>query len=139
VNAIRVWGFVYLPIVAAIVGLAYLREKSLWLVVLAFMIPCVVMIAGLQLADAHFGNWHYAALPRVSYISYPAIYLLAALGLREGCGRLFVRRPRWATVGPYVFLAAVFVLNNIDVLGVPAIYYYFGCGAHGYLPFGEAR
>jgi hypothetical protein len=116
-----------------------LRDKSLGLALVAFMIPCVGMIAGLQLADAHFGNWHYAALPRVSYIAYPGIYLLAALGLTEGCRRLFARWPRWAGAGPYVFLAAVFVLNNIDVLGVPAIYYYFGCGGHGYLPFGEAR
>jgi len=65
------------------------------------------------------------------------MYLLAAIGQAEGARRIFVNHPRFARTAPYLFLIAVFVLNNLDVFGAPAIYYhfYFGLNSTGFLPF----
>jgi hypothetical protein len=126
-----------LPMLPAIIGLAFLRDRVRVLTALALVLPCLCTIAVLQITDAHFEDWQYAALPRIAFIAYPAIYFVASIGLVEAARLLSKRSPRFASAAPYLFLLFVFLLNNLDVFGVPALYYYFGCGMSGtgFLPF----
>jgi hypothetical protein len=133
-----VQGFLILPIVAAIVGIMFLRENSRAMIALAFVLPAMATVAILEISGTHFEDWQYAALPRIAYIAYPAVYFLGAIGLVDGSGIIFSRWPRFGRIAPYLFLIAVIVLNNLDVWGYPAIYYHFGAGLNsGFLPFGE--
>lgn len=129
-------GFLIVPILAAIVGMVFPRKGSRGLIVLAFILPAFITVGVLEFTGTHFEDWQYAALPRIAYIAYPAIYFLAAIGAVEGSAILFSRWPRFARAAPFLFLAAVFACNNLDVLGYPAIYYHFGAGLNsGFLPF----
>jgi hypothetical protein len=78
-------------------------------------------------------------LPRLAYIIYPAIYLLAAIGLVEGGRAIFQNYPRMSAALPFLFIALVFVFNNLDSFGVPAMYYHFysGLNSSGFPAFGE--
>jgi hypothetical protein len=131
--------FLILPIFPALVALAFLRERKLGLIVLALMLPAFLSIAYFEFSGIGFWNWQLAALPRFAYVAYPAIYLLAAIGLIDGSARLFRNHPRLGRTIPWIFLIVVFALNNLDVFGVPATYYhfYFGMSQGGGLPFGE--
>jgi len=132
-------GFLILPLLPAMLALPFLRQRTLALAIAAMMLPAFFTIAHLEFSGAMFQDWPLAALPRLAYNAYPAVYLLAAIGLVEGCARIFHNHPRLACGIPWVFLLIVFVLNNLDVFGVPATYYqfYFGMNESGLLPFGE--
>ncbi|MGD0387584.1 MAG: hypothetical protein ABSC42_01405 [Tepidisphaeraceae bacterium] len=132
-------GFLILPLLPAIFGLAFLRERQRILSIVALLLPAVCTVGLLEFSGARFRDWPLAALPRLAYIAYPAVYLLAAIGLVEGSRTIFRNWPRVARLAPYLFLIAVFVLNNLDVFGVPATYYhfYFGLNSSGFMPFGE--
>jgi hypothetical protein len=131
--------FLILPIFPALVALGFLREKKLGLIAVALMLPAFLTIAYFEFSGFMFLKWPLAALPRFAYVAYPAIYLLAAMGLVEGGARVFRNYPRIGRSIPWVFLLMVFALNNLDVFGVPATYYdfYFGMNQGGVLPFGE--
>jgi hypothetical protein len=131
--------FLILPILPAALGLAILRRRRRILTVAALAAPAVGTVAFLHFSQAQFKDWPLAALPRLAYIAYPAVYLLAAIGLTQGVRVLVPRHARLAAAAPWVFLTAVFLVNNIDVLGIPAIYYhfYFGLDTKGLLPFGQ--
>jgi hypothetical protein len=79
-----------------------------------WVLPSVLLVAYLYFGGERWGHLLLAQLPRLSYICYPSVYLAAALLL----ARL---RPslRWAAV------AALFVLVNLDVFGVPDLHYHF--------------
>jgi hypothetical protein len=132
-------GFLILPLLPALLALLFLRQRSLTLAIVAMMLPAIFAIADLEFSGAMFQDWPLASLPRLAYIAYPAIYLLAAIGLIEGSAWIFQKHPRVAHCVPWIFLIAVFALNNLDVFGVPATYYqfYFGMNEAGLLPFGE--
>jgi hypothetical protein len=132
-------GFLILPLLPALLALLFLRQRSLTLAIVAMMLPAIFAIADLEFSGAMFQDWPLASLPRLAYIAYPAIYLLATIGLIEGSAWIFQKHPRVAHCVPWIFLIAVFALNNLDVFGVPATYYqfYFGMNEAGLLPFGE--
>jgi hypothetical protein len=134
-----VHGFLILPVFPAMVGMMLVRERRRMLAIAALFLPAICTVALLEFTGAHFQDWPLAALPRLAYIAYPGMYLLAAIGLAEGSRRMFVNHPRIARATPYLFLIAVFVLNNLDVFGAPAIYYhfYFGLNGGGFAPFGN--
>jgi len=132
-------GFLILPLLPALLALFFLRKRTLTLAIAAMMLPAIFTIADLEFSGAMFQDWPLASLPRLAYIAYPAVYLLAAIGLVEGSARIFYKHPRVARSIPWIFLFAVFALNNLDVFGVPATYYqfYFGMNETGLVPFGE--
>jgi len=132
-------GFLILPLLPAILGLAFLRERRRIPSIVALLLPAVCTVGLLEFSGARFRDWPLAALPRLAYIAYPAVYLLAAIGLVEGSRTIFRNWPRLARLAPYLFLIAIFVLNNLDVFGVPATYYhfYFGLNSSGFMPFRE--
>jgi hypothetical protein len=131
--------FLILPLLPALLALAFLRQRNLALAIAAMMLPAFLTIAALEFSGIIFMEWPMAALPRFAYGAYPAIYLLAAIGLVQGSARIFQKHPRVARSIPWIFLIAVFALNNLDVFGVPATYYqfYFGMNESGVIPFGE--
>jgi hypothetical protein len=132
-------GFLILPLLPALAALAFVRQRKLALVIAAMMLPALCTIADLEFSGALFQDWPLAALPRLAYIAYPAVYLLAAIGLVEGSVRIFRSHPRLARGIPWLFLLVIFVLNNLDVFGVPATYYhfYFGTNESGLPHFSE--
>jgi len=132
-------GFLILPIVAAIVGIALVNNGRRMLAIVAMFLPALVTVAVLEFSRAHFRDWPLAGLPRLAYIAYPAVYLLAAIGVVETSRRVFAGHPAMARFAPYLFLLCVFALNNLDVFGAPAIYYqfYFGMNSGGFMPFGN--
>lgn len=131
--------FLILPLLPALAALGLMRERKLTLIIAALILPAFLTIAYFEFSGFMFLKWPLAALPRFAYVAYPAIYLLAAIGVVEGGNRIFQNYPRLARGFPWLFLILVFALNNLDVFGVPATYYnfYFGMNQGGVLPFGE--
>jgi hypothetical protein len=131
--------FIILPVLAALLGLAFLRTRTRILTIAALLIPAAGTVVYLDFSQAMFKEWPLSALPRLAYVAYPAIYLLAAIGLVQGSRKIFKGHPRVASALPWCFLGLVIVVNNIDVLGIPAIYYhfYFGLDVPGLMPFGR--
>jgi hypothetical protein len=130
-------GFLILPLIPAILGLAMLRDRGKILAIFALFLPAFLTVALLHFSGASYEDWPLAALPRLAYIAYPAMYLLAAIGLVDGSRLIFVNHPRFARAAPYLFLIAVFVFNNLDVFGAPTIYhhFYFGLNDSGLLSY----
>jgi hypothetical protein len=131
--------FMILPVLAALVGLAFARSRKRILITLALLIPAAGTVVYLDFYGVTFKDWPLAALPRLAYVAYPAVYLLAAIGVIRGSRVIGGRGSRWAEIVPWVFLGLVIVVNNVDVFGIPAIYYhfYFGMDVPGLMPFGH--
>ncbi|HTW94630.1 MAG TPA: hypothetical protein VMD30_07545, partial [Tepidisphaeraceae bacterium] len=126
--------FFALPLLLALLGFFALRRRGI-AVALALLLPACVTLVVLHFGDGKFEfsrtqpAWPLAALPRLVYIAYPAVYLLAAAALTAwGWQR------RWAGALPWAFLLAIFVLNNVDVFGFPRLYFHFYYGFDPALP-----
>jgi hypothetical protein len=112
--------FQVLPAVLALFGLLQLKGVTQRRLVLFMFLPAVFLQAALQFAD----SWIYQ-LPRFYYIAYPAVYILAAIFLDSVSQALSEGRfARLAPVLPWVGLAIIFMVSNVDVWGVPSLYYH---------------
>lgn len=111
--------FLILPIVLAILGLCFRRTGDRAGVALLLTLPALGTFAFL-----YFGRVWFAGLPRFTYAAYPGVYLLAALFLAWMRDRLGGRVPRGvAEALPLVVLLLIVVLNNLDVFGLPQLYF----------------
>jgi hypothetical protein len=112
--------FQAIPVLIAIPGiiLAWRLPKRLFL--LLFLLPSLLLSVYL-----HFGVSSLAVMPRfVYYLVYPVIYALASLTL--------VRLRNISKFIPWIVIAAIIILNNADVFGIPVLYYQFYWTSPGY-------
>jgi len=113
--------FFVFPILLALIGIAFLRTRTSFIVIILLIIPSIATLAYL-----HFGGTYIAAFSRFVYIAYPCVYILAAITLDKFASITGRKIHMWlALSGPIVCLALFFILNNIDVFGFPSLYYYF--------------
>ncbi|MGD8454668.1 MAG: hypothetical protein PVJ57_22875 [Phycisphaerae bacterium] len=111
--------FLIVPIVLAVLGLCFRRTGDRAGVGLLLIVPALGTFAFL-----YYGQVWFAALPRFAYAAYPGVYLLAALFLAWMRDRLAERVPRGvAEALPLVVLLLIIVLNNLDVFGLPQLYF----------------
>jgi hypothetical protein len=113
--------FFFLTPVMAVVGTFLVRQRCKAIIILSLLLPSMFGLAFL-----HFGYSWIADLPRLVYVAYPGVYLLAALTLielRHTIAGLSLPQLAWGSVG--LLLMAVFTLSNIDVFGLPQLYYLF--------------
>jgi hypothetical protein len=92
----------------------------------------LLLPAILGFAFFHYGASYLATLPRLNFVAYPAVYLLAAGMLVEI--RTYLAQRGLPKVGMLVVwstLGFVFFLSNIDAFGIlPQMYYlvYYSSG-----------
>jgi hypothetical protein len=113
--------FFYVPIVLALPGIYWLRDRAQQFLVVGLLAVTLATVAFFRVGGEVLG-W----LPRFTYPAYPAIYLLAALGL-DGLTRAWATRAPQRAVAvraaPWAVLAVLTLLANVDVLGHPRLYY----------------
>ena len=114
--------FFVLPVLLAFGGLLLLRDNSKVILILGLAVPSVLTVAIL-----HWGGPNLASdNPRFAYVAYPMIYLLAAVFVSGFEAFLMFKGQRvLARVVPWGLLLLIFVLNNMDVLGYPQLYFFF--------------
>jgi hypothetical protein len=117
--------FFVVPIVIAAFGLPRLRGRATQVLVGAMFAMGFTIIAVLQIGEQQIGT-----LPRLLFPLFPAVYLLAGLALDPG---VRPRRPAGAPLrrrvtdavriaAPWVVVAIMAVLANIDLFGYPTLY-----------------
>jgi len=113
-----------LPLVPTVIGFYYLRNQLQWVTAFLLFVPSFLSIAFLTFVN--YGGQPLAAIPRFAYIAYPAIYVLTAVTLAN---LTTVKKNSIVNYlicsGSYIFIVAYFILNNIDVFGVPWFYFWF--------------
>jgi hypothetical protein len=131
---LRMWfqAFFLIPALLALLGMRYLRDRALRVLVGGLFVYGLVVIAVLQIGGQLIGT-----VPRLIYPTFIGVYLPAAvaldaisqrartLGRGRGTGvldrcRSIVRRLGVAT--PWIVVAVMAVLVNIDVFGYPTLY-----------------
>ena len=119
-------GFLVAPLLLAVGGAFLLKDRPQIALALLLGLPVVLNIAFLHYGQAIFGGKEMAKLPRIAFTGYPAVYFLSAVTLDEL--RQVVASGRgatWARSAPWIVLAGILALNNLDVLGHPETYYLF--------------
>lgn len=111
--------FFVLPLLPALAGIRFLRTRAQAVLVVALTAASLATVAALRIGGLELGD-----IPRFVYPMYPAVYLLAALALVRlgewnGPPRL---RPA-LRVAPWIFVAALVVLSNMDAFGYPTMYF----------------
>lgn len=117
--------FLIVPAVLAFFGL--LCRLQGYRVVLCAWLAAPAFVTVIFLSYGQF-DWGVplASLPRFAYAAYPAVYALAAIFLFEI--RELLEALGWAGFArwvPATLLATIFAINNVDVLGIPQLYYLF--------------
>jgi hypothetical protein len=120
-----VQAFFVVPLVVAVFGLRKLHDRATQVLVGGLFAMGLATIAVLQIGEQQIGT-----LPRLVFPLFPAVYLLAALALDPGR-----RQPRPASAprrqrftdavrfaAPWVVVAVMAVLANIDIFGYPTLY-----------------
>lgn len=135
VDALSSWigfllqAFFVLPVLLAVAGIAWVRDRSLRVLVAAFALANLALIALFRIGDEE----QLRHLPRLVYVIFPAVYLLAAVALER------FSRPRAPAsaastsdalrgAAPWLVVAAMFVLGNVDIFGYPSLYVEFFIG-----------
>jgi hypothetical protein len=116
----------------ALVG-ALVAERRTQALILILLLPAYLGTTVLYLGGVPWGRILMGQLPRLSFGAYPSLYLAAAVALaalEAGLARLplVLRWPRLAMVAraaPWLVLAAVVVIANIDAFGHPETAYHF--------------
>jgi hypothetical protein len=124
--------FFVVPPLFALFGLRYLRDRGLRVLVGAFFLSSLAVVAVLQIGGQAIG-----ILPRLVYPSFIGVYLPAALALNAISERgrgVGPRGGRWRLAGagvvmrglgvamPWIVMAVMAVLVNIDMVGYPTLY-----------------
>jgi hypothetical protein len=120
---VRLWleAFFVVPALIAVFGWRCLPDRSVKVLVAALFLMGFAIIATLQIGHQGIG-----ILPRLVYPSFVGVCLPAAAGLdavaerARGCMRVGVRRLGVAT--PWIVVAVMAVLVNIDTFGYPTMY-----------------
>jgi hypothetical protein len=99
---------------AALLLILLARRSRIPRVAAVLLVPTLVLNAVLYVGQVHWNADLLIELPRLSYIAYPAVYLVLA----DGLARL---RPR-VIAG---LMVLVFAWHNVDVLGLPEAYFHF--------------
>jgi hypothetical protein len=118
--------FFIVPVALAAFGLAKLKDRALRVLVGAFFLMGLAIIAAFQISNQR----DLEELPRLVYRIFPAVYLLAAIALAS------FSLPRPAGVrsripdnvraaAPWVVVGLLFVAANIDIFGYPTLYVEF--------------
>jgi hypothetical protein len=110
-----VYAFALLAPVAALVGVLVKSERRTTWLILLLISPALLLATFFYVGEVSWGRVSMAALPRLSFMAFVGIYYGAAIALvalRELLAR--TRARRWAAAVPWVFLALVFLLNNVD-------------------------
>lgn len=111
--------FFVLPLVPALIGIRFLRTRAQIALVVAMVVMSLATIAALRIGKVELGS-----IPRFVYPLYPAVYLLAALALRRlSDWQAPPRLQAAARVAPWVFVAGLLLLANVDAFGYPRLYY----------------
>ncbi len=106
--------FFTLPLAFALLGLYFNRGRKQSAIPLLIILPALALQGLLQFG----GSWIYS-LPRLYFITYPGIFILAAVFLDQISLR--IEGAGFTRVGhalPWATLAVVFVMNNLDVWGI---------------------
>ena len=112
--------FFVVPVVMALFGIRFARSRPIALLAAALVGVSFATIAFLRIG----GQNVLGSLPRFTYLTYPAIYLLGALALgRLGQLQGPPRLTRYAPVLPWIVVGLVFVLSNVDSFGYTRLYY----------------
>jgi hypothetical protein len=100
------------------------RRTRAWFALL--LLPSLLSTVFFSLGGMQWGRVPFAALPRLAYAAYPAVYLGAALAI--DAARRALARTRASAAAPYLpwlALAAFFAYHNSDVAGFVAPQYHF--------------
>jgi hypothetical protein len=127
--------FFVIPAVIAVFGLRKLRDRPQQVLVGAFFAVIFGVVALFEIG----GVPNLEHLPRLVYPLFPVVYLLCALVLDPGAPRpsaseLREMRPRERIplalrhAAPWIVVAAMFVLVNVDIFGFPTMYVEFFVG-----------
>ncbi|MCI4624713.1 MAG: hypothetical protein L3V56_02010 [Candidatus Magnetoovum sp. WYHC-5] len=114
--------FLILPFVIALAGAFFIRQKETAITIMIILLASYLNIAFLTYGKVLWSGVFLSSLPRFVYTAYPAIYLLCGILLYE------IKTHLHQTVGDiftWVAIVLVFLVNNIDALGYPQLYYYF--------------
>jgi len=130
--------FLVLPLIPALLGIGFIGDRRKLLSVLSLFLPALGLICFLHFGAADFAGWPMSALPRLAYIAYPGMYLLAAVALARFSDSALSRRLAMVRGLPILFMILLIAWNSFDVFGAPALYYYFyfGLNLTGLHPFG---
>ena len=122
--------FFVIPVILALLGFRLLRDRSSKVLVAALFGFYFAVIAALQIGEQWVGTF-----PRVIYPSFISVYLPAAVlldaiarradGYRLDRAALLTGRGSWLALqraAPWIAVAAMFVLVNIDIFGYPTLY-----------------
>jgi hypothetical protein len=118
------WAFACVGLVLGAGGLAIAARGRVRWALVVLTIPSLMTIALMELGNTRWGKIGFGELPRLAYVSWPAMLLGTALLLvraRDALGRW----QRVAAALPWVVVAAIFVLHNADVFGVVGVHYHF--------------
>jgi hypothetical protein len=141
---LRLWfqAFFVIPPLLALIGLRYLRDRSLRVLVVALFAYGFGVIAILQIGGVGIGM-----VPRLIYPTFIGVYLPAAVALDRfaQCGREALMRGvstgslgvlrRVQVAAPWIVVAVMAILVNVDVFGYPTLYVeYFVSAPPVFLP-----
>lgn len=116
------------PVLIALLGIRKLRDRPSQILVGGLLVMSVLTMAVLQIGHTSVGY-----VPRLVYPMFPAVYLLVALVLDTtgftprpaSAGRLEWGADRLRLAAPWLVIATMFVLVNVDIFGYPTQYVEF--------------
>lgn len=121
-----IYGFAVAGMVLGVLGVVLAAERQVNQLFVVLLLPSLLTAAFFYFGGVTWGRVTFAAMPRLSYVAYPAVYLAAAVGIhhaRLGLERTLLKP--WAYLVPWLALGLIFVYHNLDVFGFPAAAYHF--------------
>ena len=116
-----------LPVLVALFGIHLLKDRPRQVFVGGLIVMTLLTMAFLQI-----GKTSVAFAPRLVYVAFPAIFLLAALALDTTGLKRKLEGEWWEDViyklrvaAPYLVIAVMLVLINVDIFGYPTQYVEF--------------
>lgn len=116
-----------LPVLIALLGIRLLKDRPRQVFVGGLVLVTLLTTAVLQIGQTSVGY-----VPRLVYPVFPAVYLLAAMVLDTTGFSPRLTGPwqqqaidRFRLAAPWLVIATMFVLVNVDVFGYPTLYVEF--------------
>jgi hypothetical protein len=119
------YAFYGLTALVALAGL-FVDDRRTRAVVLILMLPTLIGTTVLYYGGEQWGRVLIAQLPRLTFGAYPAIYLAAAVALawlEAAVARTRLGKIAW--VAPWLLVASIVAIANVDVFGHPEAAYHF--------------
>lgn len=105
----------------ALLGIFVLPNRKILFLVLVLILPAVLTYGLMDVGESF-----YTQFPRLVYSAYPAIFMLNAYTINKASQ--FLKKLGWVRTSsllPWLWIAFCFIVANIDIFGLPQIYYYW--------------